>query len=387
MARNNRAREPERAAQQLAEGLSLYESLPAPGIEISVECLRSKSLAQRGAGDTEAALDTLRATNALLEAHPAPGTDLRGLVFNDIALIHFQSGRQSQAIEYLDHVLELLEAAGRGATLGYQTVAGNRAVVLNNLGRTPDALDAFADLVERMRASGFQGRGAAGLLAQYGDLLMTVGRTDQAEAIYAEGLAVAEAAGNRRTGAFLNIGLAKVHLANNAFEKAFERLDAAQVQVEANERADPTLARNIRVMRVKLYRNTGDLAMAAREVDALLADTGYPEARETPGMISALIEGAEVYRQLSDYATARQLVDGLIDRLQDHGRSGSEGDVHLGRALVQRAELLLESGAPAAAVADLESALPHLVYALGEDHGDVEQARSLLAQARGAESN
>ena len=386
MARNNRAREPERAAQQLAEGLSLYESLPAPGIETSVECLRSESRAQGAAGDSAAALGTLQATQDLLDAHPAPGTDLRGLVLNDIALIYFQSGRLSQAIGYLDDVLELLEATGRGATLGYQTVAGNRAVVLNNLGRTPDALDAFADLVERMRASGFQGRGAAGLLAQYGDLLMSVGRTDQAEAIYTEGLAVAEAAGNRRSGAFLNVGLAKVHLANNAFGQAIERLDVAQAQVEANERADPTLARNIQVMRVKVYRKSGDLDTAARDIDALLADTGYPQARETPGMISALIEGAEVYRQRGDHATARHLVDGLIERLQDRARGDSQGDVHLGRALVQRAEILVESGTPAAAVADLESALPHLVYALGEEHRDVEQARGLLAKARDAES-
>lgn len=386
MARNNRAREPERAAQQLAEGLGLYESLPAPGIEISVECLRSKSRTQGAAGDSEAALGTLQETQDLLDAHPAPGTDLRGLVLNDIALIHFQSGRLSQSIGYLDDVLELLEATGRGATLGYQTVAGNRAVVLNNLGRTPDALDAFADLVERMRASGFQGRGAEGLLAQYGDLLMSVGRTGQAEAIYTEGLAVAEAAGNRRSSAFLNVGLAKVHLANNAFEQAIERLDVAQAQVEANERADPTLARNIQVMRVKLHRKSGNLDTAAREIDAVLADAGYPQARETPGMVSALIEGAEVYRQNGDYGTSRQLVDGLIERLQDRARGDSQGDVHLGRALVQRAEILLESGTPAAAVADLESALPHLVYALGEEHEDVEQARDLLARAQAAET-
>ncbi len=385
-ARNNQAGNPDLAANQLAEGMALYESLAAPGIETSVECLRTKSRAEVEAGDGDAALATLVSAKELLDAHPSPGTNLRGLILNDIAFQYYRDGKLNESIDYLDAVLELLETTGRGATLGYQRVAANRAVTLSMLGRTPEALEAFADLLERMRKSGFEGRGAASLLLQYGDLLMSVGRSEEAEAVFAEGVALAEESGDRRVGAYLNTSLTKVHLANKAYEDAMRSLDAAEAYIGTDERADRQLARSIRVLRSKVYRNSGDLDAAAREVDALLVDTGYPEAQETPGLVSALIEGAEVYRQRGDYVVAEELVDALVERLEVHSRPGTGGSVHLGRALVQRAEIRLESGDPAGAVQDLESALPKLENALGEDHRETVQARGLLAQGRDATS-
>ncbi len=321
----------------------------------------------------------------MLDAHPAPGTNLRGIILNDISMQYYQHGQPNTAIEYLDDTLVLLETTGRGRTVGYQRVAANRAAALQNLGRTPEALEAFADVVERMRASGFQGRGVAPLFAQYGDLLMSVRRVDEAESLFAEGLVLAESTGDIRVAAFLNVGLAKVALAGKAYDQAMQRLDQAYTAIEADARTDRVLARRIQLTRVKVHRGAGNLDAAAREIDALLIDTGYPQKRETPGMVSALIEGAEVYRQRRDYIKARELVDGLVERLQEHTRPNSQGGVHLGRALVQRAEILLESGDPAGAVADIELALPNLVYALGEDHREVEQAKALLADAREAE--
>ncbi len=386
-ARHSQAQDPERAAVRLAEGTALHDAIAAPAIQTSIECLRAQSRAEVQAGNGDAALTKLLAAISLLDAHPSAGINLRGVVLNDISLLYFQNGQLNEAIGYLDDVLELLEANGRGTTLGYQRVAANRAVTLSSLGRTPEALDAFTDLVDRMRKSGFEGRGAAGLLGQYGELLMSVGRSKDAEPVFAEGLALAEAGGDGRIAAFLNTGLAKVHLANKAWDQAMRSLDAAQAYVGTDERGDRQLARSIRVLRSKVYRNSGDLDAAAREVDALLVDTGYPDAQETPGLVSALIEGAEVYRRRGDYVVAAELVDALVARLEVHARPNTGGSVHLGRALVQRAEIRLESGNPAGAVADLESAIPQLVDALGEDHREAEDARRLLAEGREAESS
>lgn len=386
LARGNLAQQRETADAQLAEGLAIYSSLTAPAIDTSVECLRARSRAEAQAGETDAALETLIAARNLLDGHPAPGTNLRGLILNDIALRYYRQGQPNVSIDYLEQILELLDSTGRGGTLGYQRVAANRAVVLQNLGRVPEALDAFADVRERMRASGFERRGIASLFAQYGDLLMSVGRRDEARSIYTEGLALAEADGNAKIMALLNVGLSKVHLGDKAYEQAMQHLDAAYGFVEQDERTELLLARNIRVMIAKVHRNAGNLSVAAREIDSLLAETGYPQADETPGMVSALVEGAEIYRQRGDYATARGLVDGLIERLQAHVRPESKDNHYLGRALFQRAEILFESDDPAGAAADLEAALPHLVNTLGDDHREVEAARALLAAARAAVS-
>ena len=379
-ARTTMLQDPEGSAERLDEGLALYGSLAAPGIETSVECLRARSRAEVQAGRSDEALATLFAAKRLLDAHPAPGTNLRGLVLNDIAFRYHNDAQPNEAIRYLDEVLALLESTGRGATLGYQRVAANKAVVLQNLGRIPEALAAFDDLVGRMRASGFAGRGAASLLAQYGSLLASVGRMDEAADILTQGLALAEADGNRRVAARLNLGMATVHLADGAYARAAESLEAAEAYIE-NPQADRALAMAIRVNRVKVHRSLGNLETAAREIDALLAAAGYPGVRETPGLISALIEAAEVRRRLGDLAAARSLADGLIERLQAHARPDSRGSIHLGRALVQRAEIRLESGDRDGAVRDLESALPQLVEALGDDHREAELARDLLAAA------
>ncbi len=381
-ARNQQYQDADLATERLAEGLRLYASLQSPGIQTSVECLRAKSGIQVRDRDLDSAMQTLLQARNLLDAHPAPGTSLKGPVLNDIALMHFQAGRFDEAIGILEEILALLDSTGRGGTLGYQRVAGNRAAVLNNMGRTPEALDAFANVTERMRASGFQGRGASGALAQYGDLLMSVGRTPEAERVFREGLAVAEAGGEGRHTAFLNVGLAKVGLANKDYDGVLERLDTAEQQLELARRADPTLSASIRVLRVKVYRHTGDLDSAARDIEALLVDTGFPDTQESPGMVSALIEGTEVHRQRDDYERAKVLINGLVDRLQSREQADPKGSVHLGRALVQRAEIRLETDDPRGAAADLESAVPNLVYALGEDHRDVEAARQMLSQAR-----
>ena len=128
-----------------------------------------------------------------------------------------------------------------------------------------------------------------------------------------------------------------------------------------------------------------NLDAAAREADALLEDLGYPDIQDAPGIIiSALIECAEVRKELGDYTTAEALTDDLIVFLQKRTDPNAQGDVHLGRAHVQRAEIRMGSGNMRGAVPDLELAIPHLVYALGEDHSETTGARERLASALAA---
>ncbi|MEE4295951.1 MAG: protein kinase [Wenzhouxiangella sp.] len=383
-ARLDRARDPEAATARLNEALEIYDRLNSPGIETTVECARTKSRSEDQAGNSEAALQKLLDAKKSLDAHPAPGTNLRGLILNDIAFHHYRNGDLNASADLLEEVLELLETTGRGSTLGYQRVAANRAVTLQTLGRTPEALEAFEDLVVRMRASGFKGRGAATLLTQYGGLLLSAGRPDTAADIFREGLALAEASGDARTSAHLHMEFAKLQLADDDFDQALASLESANSYLENNEQADLQLARNLRVLRARTLRRAGDLGAARELIDALLDEVGFPDAGETPGMISALIEAADIYLVSRDFDRAETLADGLIERLSEHERPAGTSSVHLGRALVQRGQIRLESGQAETARSDFEAALPHLENALGEDHKETQAARRLLA--RSAES-
>ncbi len=382
MARNNLIRAPEMAAAQREEGVALYESLTTPAIETSMECLRTQADAHIKAGNIDTALAHLFSAQQLLDAHPAPGTNLRGLLLNEIGSAYFYDGRPDESINYLNDVLELLESSGRGGTIGYQRIAANKAVAQQSSGRTNEALETFVDLIQRMRTSGFQGRGADTLMTQYGGVLLSVGRVDEAGSIYREGLLLAESAGNSRITAALNLGLSKVHLAKGAYTAALKHLNVAQAFVHEGE--PRPLAMSIRNQRVKLYRLTGRLQVAAVEIETLLTELGYPESRRGPVLFPAIAEGAEVYRQLGDYAKANALANGLVARLRENIPKAAKGNIDLGKALLQRAEIRLESGQTQTAKADLDEALPHLVYTLGDDHSAVKRARNLLAELRDA---
>lgn len=383
MARNNLVRAPEVAAEQRNEGLALYNALQTPAIETSMECLRTQADEHIKAGNIDTALATLLSAKQRLDAHPAPGTNLRALLLNDIGSAYFYDGRPDEAINHLNDVLELLESSGRGGTLGYQRIAANKAVALQLSGRTNEALAAFVDLIQRVRVSGFEGRGADVLMTQYGGLLMAVGRIDEAESIYRESLLLAESAGNSRITAASNLGLAKMHLAKAAYAAALRHLDVAQVYVHDGE--PRPLAMSIRNQRVKLHRLTGRLHLAAADIETLLSDLGYPESRRGPGLLPALTEAAEVYRQLGNYAKAGTLANELVSR-QRENTPVSKGNIDLGNALLLRAEINLESGQTQAAKTDLDAALPQLVYTLGDGHLTVKRVRALLAELRSAGS-
>ncbi|MEE4281073.1 MAG: tetratricopeptide repeat protein, partial [Pseudomonadales bacterium] len=381
MARSNLVRAPDIAAKQRSEGVALFQSLTNPAIETSMECLRTQADLNIKAGNTNSALESLFTAKRALDAHPAPANNLRGLVLNDIASAYFYAGRFDEAIQYLNDVLELLESSGRSNTLGYQRIVANKAVTLQSSGRTNEALQTLEELIKRMRNSGFQGRGLGILNAQYGDLLMSVDRVDEAEKIYREGLLVAESAGNSRITAALNNSLAKVYIAKAAYPTASAYLDAAEAYIHDGE--PRPLAIGIRNQRVKLYRLTGQLELAATGIEAILRELNYPESRRGAGLFTALTEGAEIYRQLGDYAKAGTLADGLVTRLMEN-TPASKGSIDHGNALLLRAEIYLQSGDAQAAAADFEKALPHLLETLGEDHLKVRRARDLLTELHGS---
>ncbi len=384
MARSNLVRAPDIATKQRSEGIALFESLQNPAIETSMECLRTQADLNIKAGNINSALASLFRAKRALDAHPAPAINLRGLLLVDIASAYFYDGRFDEAIHYLNDVLELLESSGRSNTLGYQRIVANKAVTLQSNGRTNDALEALEELIKRMRNSGLQGRGLGILNAQYGDLLMSVGRVDEAETIYREGLLVAESAGNSRIIAALNNSLAKVYIAKAAYPTASTYLDAAQAYI--NDGEPRPLAIGIRNQRAKLYRLTGQLDLAAAGIEAILRELNYPESRRGAGLFAALTEGAEIYRQLGDYAKSSTLADGLVTRLMEN-TPASKGSIDHGNALLLRAEIYLDSGDAHAAAADFEKALPHLVDTLGEDHLKVKRARDLLAEIHGSGSS
>jgi tetratricopeptide (TPR) repeat protein len=351
-----------------------------------MECLRMKSSIVEQEGDIDGSLDYLLVAREILNAHPAPATNLRGILLNDIAYYYFKTGDLETAASYLDDILTLLNTTGRGNSLGYLRVAANKAVALQSIGRVTEALDAFDDLVSRIRESGYEQRGAASLLSQYGSMLASVGKIQEAETVLLEGVQVAEAAGDPANVAANNLGLSKVYLANKEFEHALERLDAVLEYYVRDENVDKTLSRTAKVMRAKVLRTMGRLDEALVEINTLLTELGYPGVKQAQGLLSAIIEGGAVHQARGNLEYAEELATDLIRRLIDRAVGDPQDNVHIGRAYRQRAEIREDRGDTEGAIDDFEQAILIMTRTLGEEHKETLATQELLGKSRGEDS-
>ncbi len=373
-----RVRDPERAATYASEGERVYSTLRTPSVDAIHACLRMRARDADQQGDVDNALAHLFEARALLDANPSTATHLKGTLLNDIAHMYYRTGRPDESVRYLDETLTLLDSTGRGSTVGYLRVASNKAVVLQNLGRFPEARSAFEDLVARLRASDYQQRGAGSLLDAYGSLLAAVGDMQAAEAAHREGLEASLRAGDEANAASNYLGLSRVQLADQSFDEALASVDSAAALLEGSELVERTLSRTTRVLRAKILRSMGRTDEALVAINSLLTELGYPEVGPEEAILSAIIEAAAVHQALDNLGEAEALTTDLIRRLRARSPDGAAESVHVGRAFVHRAEIRIEAGDKAPALDDLQTALPILERTLGEDHKETIAARELL---------
>ena len=371
-------RDPEQARKFAAEGSEIYGSIRRPDLRTHLECLRMNARIAESDGDVEKAIEILFAGKAILDSHPATVTNLHGPLLGHIAYTYYNAGYMEDSISYLDQVLELLDRTGRGNSVGYLRVTSNKAVALQNSGRLAEALDVFEGVVKRLRESGYDNRGAASMMSQYGGALVRVGKVEEAEAVYIEGLQVAEASGDEKNVAAINMGMVSVYGARKEFERALENLDAAQKYFMRDENADRVAARMTKVKRAKLLRSMGRVDDALVEVDALLDEIGYPDTEQGPGLLSAIIQAVEVHKEMENYGRAEELGTDLIRKLRERSVGDPMEDVDVGNAHVQRAEVRVGLGRNDAAIEDLEIGIAIMAAGLGEEHERTVDARNLL---------
>ncbi len=376
-------KDPEKARNYAAEGNEVFSNIRRPDIETSVECLRMEARIAQSNGEIEKAIEILFAAKAILDAHPASVTNLRGPLLGHLSYIYHNEGRPKEALVYLDQILELLEKTGRGNSLGYLRVASNKAMTLQSDGRLSEALDAFENIIQRMSESGYEQRGVAGILYQYGSTLVRVERIQEAELAYQEGIELAEAAGDAKTVASIKIGLVGVYGARKEFDLALESLNSALEYFMRDEGANMGAVQHIKVLRAKTLRSMGRVDLALVEANALLEEVGYPASeRNTGALLSAIIQAVEVHRAMGNNQYAEELVTDLIRRLGTRSVGDPMQNVDVGRAYVQRAEIRVSLGQNDGAIGDLEIAIPILTNDLGEQHQQTVDARELLDKIR-----
>lgn len=360
-------------------GEVLYRSLGDPGVDAAAACLRMFARKAERAGNVDAAIDYLTTARSLLESQPSVSVDISGPLLNYISHVYYNAGMMQESLRTLDETLRLLDSAGRGNSLGYLSVAANRATLLNGLGRLPESLAAWEDIMGRSRAGGFRKRGSARFLNQYGAVLARLGRISESAEVFSEARQVASAAGDLPGVARSDLGIARALAAASDFDGAIEALDRLRRYAAADQSADVGLIRSGELHRIKIHRHRNELDQALDATNRLLAEIGYPQVDRARSLISTLIEAAAVHQARGEFDTAEGYANEVIGQLSRPERGGASQSVDVGRAYVHRAEIRAARGDAAGARADLQQGLPTLRNVLGDDHKEVVEASALRA--------
>ena len=370
---------PDKARLYASQGNAVYSGIVRPALRASMECLRMRSRLAEAEGDIDGALAHLSAAENLLVDNPLATAGIRGPLLSHISHLYYNAARVDEAIAYVDKTLNLLEANGLGNSLGYLRVSTNKAVALQSVGRLTEGLTALENVIGKMRNSGYEQRGLASLLGQYGDALVRVGRIDEAESAYREGLVLAESIGNQEEIAAIRLGLASVYSERQEYDLALASIDAAQEYYLRDANADRVQSRMTKARRTQVLRKMGRIDDAVGAADALLAEVGYPQVRRGPILRSAVIEAAEAHRAAGNLANAERLASDLIGRLEAAAGGDTTENVDVGRAYLLRGSIRVDNGDRSGARDDVEVGLPIIARGLGNDHAETHLAKELLA--------
>ncbi len=114
------------------------------------------------------------------------------------------------------------------------------------------------------------------------------------------------------------------------------------------------------------------------EMQLALSEVGYPDVGYERGLISVLIETAEIHRYMEHYDQAEALATDIIERLKVRSTGANTQNVDIGRAHIQRAEIRTDSGDISGARNDFEIGIPILQSILGAEHKESVDAQTLM---------
>ena len=376
----------ERLAGQYKEaGRARFSELANPSIEATLDCLRMYAREAERAGDFHASIAHLNRAKAALDEYPATAANLRGPLLDHLSFAHFRLQNYEEALEQLDDILHLLESSGRGNSRGYISVASNKAVVLESIGRFDESLATWEALVERLRSSGYGQRGTASVLSRYGRMLLRAGRLTEALAIHQEGAEAAETVNDEENLVANRLGLARIHLANKDYAATHRSLDQVEDYVQRADNSTSVLAGASKVLRIKAYRGEERYEQALDAVMNELDAIGYPAVMQATMLDSLLIEAAAIHQASGNFIEAEAFATVVIGQMEKRSVGDPLEHIDVARAYVHRAEIRHSLGRTASAIADLDVSIPVLKRVLGGDNRETRSAEELVASLRSSD--
>jgi serine/threonine-protein kinase len=337
-------------------------------------CLLAGAQLEGLASRPAAAESLLQQAMRAIEAEGSEHRPIYVKAITDLGGIYLSNNQPAEAFRMAELAGEVHERNGRGNTSARVVARQNAAISLSAMGETRRALEEFALVLRRARELEPPGREPTYYAVNYGSLLVSMRRPQEALDAIEPALQRARASGSPKAllQALRHYGAALIGLGRTD--------EAMKVAAEASPIAakmDRNTQALIENFKTELALARGDLDAARTSSHAALELAGYKTEHAERQLNRALLLATNVNLRTGALADAETYGEVALRRTESLAR-GADTSADVGEALLLLAKIKIARGATSEAQPLLDRAARCLENALDKQHPLAIEARQLL---------
>ena len=361
------------AQAQLATGQHALAQLKQPDLGTTLSCVQAEADLARKQGDFDLAI--ARISEAIDRAEHAGRTrgNMYPKLLSFLGAVQQQRGEIVASYDTLKKEQRLAEQLGRTETADYLSSRRAEAVLLMAFGEYAEAQTIIESIATRWSALTSDDSVPVWLSHSRGVLMHKFGDLQGARRELAAAATRARAQGSVERALSIELALTRVLLDLGRTEEA-ERL---LVSIEtAGPRTTRSALVTTKTVRAELLLAQNDVAQAAQVIEDELAAIGFPAAKESAPLATALRVAARVQLASGNAERAQQRAADALAVSERVARNAAKS-ADVGEALLLLAQAQRLNGESAASVATAKRAAQTLVGEFGNDHSLTRAARAL----------
>jgi tetratricopeptide (TPR) repeat protein len=358
---------PEAARARMQDGLAQLAKLSNPSYSREAECGAAQARLLWAEGNLPGAIDAAGRIAAMLEQRNQTDDLLYQTLSSMLDVMLSLEGRRNEAREWNRKLIETLQRLEGDTTISMSTARHNQAGHLYDAGEVRAAFDVERKLVEAI----VRQQGMDTLTAAYAHKLglyqVVVEESDAGFSWLDHAVDSAGASGEIRSQIGALLSRARASLVLRRDQRVLEDLAAAEKLARGHPGENAAPLRSVKLIHAELLEAQGDFRGSLAQVEAILAEIGFPKVRVANQLASMLTLKARAELALgrtdAALATARDAVSIARDNAPNADRSA-----HVGAALMALAQVQRANGDREAAQATARTAAAAFGGGLGPQH-------------------
>ena len=358
-----------------AEQLMQRQRLGRPDATLRATCLLAGAQLEGLASRPQAAESLLRQAMQAIEAEGSEHRPIYVKAITDLGGIYLSNNQPAAAFRMAELAGEVHERNGRGNTSARLVSRQNAAISLAAMGETRRSLEQYEIVMRRRRELEPAGHEPPYYAVNYGSLLISMRRPQEALEIIEPALQRARTAGSPKglVQALRNYGAALL-----ALGRVSDAATAAEEAAQVAARMDRNSQALIENFKTEIALESGDLNAARTHSKAALELAGYGTEHAERQLNRALLLATAVALRAGALEDAQTYGQAALSRTESLAR-GPDTSADVGEALLLLAKIKIAQGSTTEAKPLLTRAVGCLENALEKQHPLAVEARQLLS--------